>query len=133
MRRMPDMHAPSTIAEIIAELGVTALSKALRHRNVSTVSSWKLRGSIPVSAWPAVIAFAHQSGFDGIDYATLVGAHTTPTPSEVSAPDSASLSAGRESREALQQQLDDSRAQLARQRVAGRPAEYPYEDEDRGK
>jgi transcriptional regulator with XRE-family HTH domain len=34
------------------------------------------------------------------------------------------------SREALAQQLDDARVRLARQRVAGRPAERPYEDED---
>ena len=67
---------------------------------------------------------------------------TTPSPTVIAA-ESESPSLAQRSREVLTQQLDDSRAQLARQRVQGRSganavdhptakpiARYPYEDED---
>lgn len=45
-----------TIPEIIDDLGMTALSRALGHRWPTTVQGWKVREAIPVRHVPAVVA-----------------------------------------------------------------------------
>lgn len=68
------MSEPKTLATIIDSIGVSALAKAFGHENVSTVSSWKIRGSIPVEYWPRLIDIAHAAGITDIDYSALVAA-----------------------------------------------------------
>jgi hypothetical protein len=69
------MDSRRTVADIVSELGITALAREFGHENVSTVSSWKLRGSIPVGYWPRIVELAAASGVEGIDYDALVQAH----------------------------------------------------------
>lgn len=45
-----------TIPEIIDDLGITALSKALGHDWPTTVQGWKDREAIPAKHIPAVVA-----------------------------------------------------------------------------
>lgn len=68
------MPHPRTIAQIIDSVGVSALARALGHENVSTVSSWKLRGSIPVEHWPRLIEIARSASQQEITYSDLVAA-----------------------------------------------------------
>ena len=75
------MDSHRTVADIISSLGISALAREFGHENVSTVSSWKLRGSIPVVHWPRLVEFAAENGVAGISYETLVEARTqAPVP-----------------------------------------------------
>lgn len=56
------MREPVTIPEIIDALGITPLAREFGHANVSTVSSWKYRGVIPIGYWQKLIAFAGRRG-----------------------------------------------------------------------
>jgi hypothetical protein len=64
-----------TVAGIIAALGVSALARDLGHENVSTVSSWKLRGSIPPQHWKRIVEFAEVRDIRGVTYEALAEAH----------------------------------------------------------
>jgi hypothetical protein len=76
------MESPSTVSDLIAAIGVSALARHFGHENVSTVSSWKLRGSIPVIHWPRLVEIAAETGIAGVSYETLVGMHAgSPHPS----------------------------------------------------
>lgn len=73
------MQEPTPIAKIIDALGISTLQRAFGHENASTVSSWKIRGSIPVEYWPRIIEVAAEAKRDDpskpdIDYAALVTA-----------------------------------------------------------
>lgn len=69
------MSKPKTVSEIIDALdGVSVLARAFGHENVSTVSSWKARASIPVEHWPRLIEIARAAKNETIDYAVLVDA-----------------------------------------------------------
>lgn len=68
------MQDPTPIAKIIDSIGASTLQRAFGHENASTVSSWKIRGSIPVEYWPKIIEVADEAGKEGIDYAALVAA-----------------------------------------------------------
>ncbi|WP_428351821.1 carph-isopro domain-containing protein [Lichenifustis flavocetrariae] len=61
-------------SDIIEKIGVTFLASALGHKNVSTVSSWKSRGSIPVQYWGDVIAAAQARDVRGITLRVLAQA-----------------------------------------------------------
>lgn len=63
-----------SVAELLDTLGVSALSRTLRHANASTVSSWKLRGRIPVEYWRAIIDAAQDRGLS-LDADGLLGLH----------------------------------------------------------
>jgi hypothetical protein len=81
------MDSRRTVAEIVSQLGVTALAREFGHENVTTVSSWKLRGAIPVVYWPRIVEFAKANGVDGIDNDTLVAAHAHALHPSDAAPD----------------------------------------------
>ncbi|MFZ1109894.1 MAG: hypothetical protein WAN43_16285 [Rhodomicrobium sp.] len=68
------------IAAIVSGLGVAALAREFGHRNDSTVSSWKLRGSIPVRYWPRIVAFAMKHGRADINCDALLAAHGVSAP-----------------------------------------------------
>jgi len=72
------MDHPS-VAEIIAAIGVSNVAREFGHENVSTVSSWKLRGAIPVAYWPRLVEIAAASGVPDVSYETLVNAHAKPS------------------------------------------------------
>lgn len=59
---MNDASNISSVEQIVDAIGLTPLARFMGHRNVSTVSSWKRRGSIPVSYWPQVIEAARGQG-----------------------------------------------------------------------
>lgn len=44
--------------------GLTAMSKALGHKNVSTVQGWKVRGVIPARRQSEVLQAARAAGID---------------------------------------------------------------------
>jgi hypothetical protein len=50
------------VTKIIAECGVTALSKELGHEHPSKVSNWKNSGRIPATEIPNVIKAAKRLG-----------------------------------------------------------------------
>jgi hypothetical protein len=51
-----DPTPPSAVSRIIDKFGgLTAMAKALGHRNVSTVQGWKDRQRVPSAQIPAVI------------------------------------------------------------------------------
>jgi hypothetical protein len=80
------------------------------------------------TVWPEGVAWPERVTRPD---ATTTGHRARPPrrPSPV-AHESEAPSLAQHSRAALAQQLDDARVRLVRQRVAGRPAEHPYEDED---
>jgi hypothetical protein len=69
------MRNKAAIAAIIQVLGISALAHELGHKHASTVSSWKIRGVIPVSYWPRVVAFAEKQGVAGITITAITEAH----------------------------------------------------------
>jgi len=44
--------------------GLTAMARALGHRNVSTVQGWRQRGVIPARQQPLVLEAARNLGID---------------------------------------------------------------------
>jgi hypothetical protein len=70
------MEASRTVIDIIDAVGVGSLARSLGHENLSTVSSWKSRGSIPAGYWRHIVAFAASTGVEGVTYEALVDAHT---------------------------------------------------------
>lgn len=42
--------------------GLTAMSKAMGHKNVSTVQGWRIRGVIPARQQPEVLRVAQELG-----------------------------------------------------------------------
>lgn len=71
---MMDVHP---VSRIIDAIGVVALSRAFGHANASTVSSWKLRHSIPVERWPRLIEVAKERGLEEITVESLLEACTS--------------------------------------------------------
>ncbi|WP_428977801.1 carph-isopro domain-containing protein [Lichenibacterium minor] len=65
------------VQTLIKRVGATYLAGRLGHENVSTVSSWKARNSIPLPYWPALIAAAREKDID-LDEAALVRIHLAP-------------------------------------------------------
>lgn len=63
-----------SVAELLDTLGVSALSRTLGHANASTVSSWKLRGRIPVEYWRDIIDAAQDRGLS-LDANGMLGLH----------------------------------------------------------
>jgi len=76
-------------SKLIDKIGVTGLAQALGHRNVSTVHSWKTRGSIPVVHWDSIIKCAREMGIDGVDIATLATANGVSAGPNLAPPSSA--------------------------------------------
>jgi hypothetical protein len=66
--------AGRSVAEIVSGLGVSALARAFGHENLSTVSSWKSRGNIPVEYWPKLIEHAAMRGI-ALSGDELIAAH----------------------------------------------------------
>jgi hypothetical protein len=75
------MAVRRTIPEIIDALGVAVLAREFGHANLTTVDSWKRRGSIPVARWPALIAFAERAGV-ALTNDDLAAAHVSEFPAE---------------------------------------------------
>jgi hypothetical protein len=87
MLRMSKIEHETPTSKLIDKIGVTGLAQALGHRNVSTVHSWKTRGSIPVVHWDSIIKCAREMGVDGVDIATLATANgVSAGPDRESAP-----------------------------------------------
>lgn len=63
-----------SVDRIVDAIGVTALARRLGHKNASTVSSWKIRGSIPVAYWPRVIEAAREQGDTTVTLEALAAA-----------------------------------------------------------
>lgn len=63
---------PSSAIDLLGGPGVIA---SAINRKYTTVSSWHARQSIPVDAWPELIALANGNGVEGITYQTLAEAH----------------------------------------------------------
>ncbi|MFO1150972.1 MAG: hypothetical protein U1E62_21565 [Alsobacter sp.] len=61
------------VPTIIEALGVSHLSRVLSQR-VSTVSSWKQRGSIPAEYWPGIVLEAKRRGY-ALSYELLAILH----------------------------------------------------------
>jgi DNA-binding transcriptional regulator YdaS (Cro superfamily) len=106
----PAINKAKKVGRVTAEMAV-----AIERATGGEIS----RGELRPDLWPANLEAAP--------------AH----PSAAAAAESESPSLAQRTREALTQQLDDSRARLVRQRVQGssaevgaRPAEHPYDDED---
>ena len=101
----------------------------------NTVWRWESgRQSIDPKLWGQV---NRKTGI-AVERLAMLGNTASPNPAPV-AHESESPFLAQHSREVLTQHLDESRAQLARQRVQGgskevgsRPAEYPFEDKDGG-
>jgi hypothetical protein len=68
------MQQPSPIARIIDTVGVSALARAFGHENVSTVSSWKIRGAIPVEYWRRLIEIFAETGHGDLTFEELTDA-----------------------------------------------------------
>lgn len=64
---------PSAAIDALGGPGVVATTT---KRKYTTVSSWHARESIPIDAWPELIAMAAGGGVEGITYQTLAEAHT---------------------------------------------------------
>ena len=61
-----------TVSDLIDKWpSMQALADDLGHRNASTVSSWKIRGSIHHRNWPSIIAAAKKRGISGVNLASL--------------------------------------------------------------
>lgn len=77
--------ATMTISDLVQELGGTAdLARAL-GANLSTVSNWRKRGSIPSEHWAAVVAIAAGRGKADITFETIALMHmkkAAPFPAE---------------------------------------------------
>jgi hypothetical protein len=65
----------TTPASAIDLLGGPGVIASATNRKYTTVSSWHARQSIPVDAWPELIALADGKGVGGISYQTLAEAH----------------------------------------------------------
>ena len=63
---------PSSAIDLLGGPGVIA---SATNRKYTTVSSWHARQSIPVDAWPELIAMAEGKGVAGITYQTLAEVH----------------------------------------------------------
>ena len=79
------MQPPLTVPDLITTIGAAAIAREFGHENVSTVSSWKARGAIPVAYWPKLVEIAAAAGVEGVTYDALVHAHAKPTQSDPSA------------------------------------------------
>ena len=65
----------TTPASAIDLLGGPGVIASATKRKYTTVSSWHARQSIPVDAWPELIAMAEGKGVEGITYQTLAEVH----------------------------------------------------------
>lgn len=63
---------PSSAIDLLGGPGVVA---AATSRKYTTVSSWHARQSIPIDAWPGLIAMADDAGIRGVTYQALAEAH----------------------------------------------------------
>lgn len=63
---------PSSAIDLLGGPGVIA---SATNRKYTTVSSWHARQSIPVDAWPELIALADSKGLKGVTYQTLAEVH----------------------------------------------------------
>jgi hypothetical protein len=64
-----------TAADIVSALGIAALAREFGHENVSTVSSWRLRDSIPSAHWRRIVEIAEARGVGWITLEALADAH----------------------------------------------------------
>lgn len=66
----------TTPSSAIDSLGGPRAVASTTKRKYTTVSSWRARESIPIRAWPELIAMAAGAGVEGITYQTLAEVHT---------------------------------------------------------
>lgn len=71
------MTTQLSVPDLITAIGVAALAREFGHENMSTVSGWKIRGSVPVAYWPRLVDIAAASGIEGVTYEALVHAHAS--------------------------------------------------------
>ena len=73
----------ATVDEVIEALGGTGAVSDAKGLPASTVSSWRIRGSIPADRWHDILELAHLLGRHDITAELLTMLHARPNkPSE---------------------------------------------------
>lgn len=69
-----------SVDEIIDALGGTKAVAEAHGVNLSVVSSWRFRRSIPADRWRDIVALAEARGVEGLTFETLAVLHAKPRP-----------------------------------------------------
>lgn len=67
--------SPQSVSELIDALGASWLARFFGHKNPSTVSGWKSRGTIPPEYWVKIVAAASEKDIPGVSADSMARWH----------------------------------------------------------